>query len=187
MLCRPRSVTQRHTSFRSFNTCCQKNWLWWCKANHSSLRTRHPWLLQESTALGHHANRARLYDINGKFLTAMPTTEAELLVDRGGAKRISRPGECPLRIRLLVARTWQPKPLTPTSGCTAPACITHRESEINALSAVGLGLGEQRSVVSRAQTKIREWKTRTSAEAAPVQPPLFAPQRSMDPKEGSQR
>ena len=111
--------------------------------------------------MGHHANRARLYDINGNFLTAMPTAEAELLVDRIDAKRISRPGETPLRIRLLVARTPQPKPLTPTSGCTAPACITHRESEINALSAVGLAAGESRGVVGRAQAKIREWAPKT--------------------------
>ena len=107
--------------------------------------------------MGHHANRARLHGINGNFLTAMPIAEAELLVERGSAQRISRPGECPLRIRLLVAGAWQPKPLTPTSGCAAPACITHRESEINALSAVGLAVGEQRNVVSRVQTKIRGW------------------------------
>jgi hypothetical protein len=134
----------------------------------TSLRTKSPWLLQESTALGHHANRARLYDINGNFLTAMPTTEAELLIDRGGARRISRPGECPLRLRLLVARTRIPSGAT--SGCTAPACITHRESEINALSAAGLAVGEQRSVVKRAQAKIRNWHGANGASREVVLP-----------------
>jgi len=78
--------------------------------------------------LGNHANRARLYKINGDFLTAIPNAEGERLVDFGQAEIIE---QTPLRIKLLAPRTWQPKPKSPTSDCTGQACITHTESEFD--------------------------------------------------------
>jgi hypothetical protein len=95
-----------------------------------------------------------MYDVNGNFLTALPTVEAELLVDSGHARRVSRPKEAPLRITLLAARRWQPTPYSPTSGYTSPACITARESELNALGATGLAAGADRPALRCVQAKI---------------------------------
>jgi hypothetical protein len=100
-----------------------------------------------------------MYDVNGNFLTALPTVEAELLVDSGHARRISRPKETPLRITLLAARRWQPTPYSPTSGCTAPACITAKESELNALGAIRLASVAERAALRRVQAKICESET----------------------------
>ena len=89
------------------------------------------WLITEITVLGGHANRARLYDVNGRFLTTLPVLEAERMIDSGDCAYISRRGERPLRVKLVCARQWQPQPLSPTSGCTTPACITSKEIEAN--------------------------------------------------------
>jgi len=87
------------------------------------------WPLWEITVLGRHANRARLYNINGTFLTTLPVSEVERMVDSGVGIYMGHPEERPLRVKLLCARQWQPKPLSPTSGCTSPSCITHKEIE----------------------------------------------------------
>ena len=66
--------------------------------------------------------------------------------------------EKPLSIKLLAARPWQPSPYSPTSGCTQPACITHRETELNALGAICVATGAYRSALRRAHVKISESK-----------------------------
>jgi hypothetical protein len=95
-----------------------------------------------------------MYDLNGNFRTTLPTAEAEQLLDSGDAIRTSRPNERPLRIKLLGARQWQPKPYSPTSGCTSSACITARESVLNALGATHLTAGPDRAALRRVQAKI---------------------------------
>jgi hypothetical protein len=104
--------------------------------------------------LGKHQNRARVYDINGIFRTTLTTVEAEKWLDSGDAIRTSRPNERPLRIVLMVARQWQPKPYSPTSGCTSSACITAREAELNALGSTHLTAGQDRAALKRVQAKI---------------------------------
>ena len=51
----------------------------------------------KKTALGRHSNRARMYDANGNFVTALPNVEAERLVESGHATRVSRPHNTPLK------------------------------------------------------------------------------------------
>jgi hypothetical protein len=106
--------------------------------------------------LGRHLNRARMYDLNGNFRTMLPTAEAEQLLDAGDAIRASRANERPLRIKLLAGRRWQPRPYSPTSGCTSPACITARESELNALGATFLSTRADQSALERVRDKIFE-------------------------------
>ncbi len=107
--------------------------------------------------MGKHLNRARLYDVNGEFREAMPMAEAERYVDFGRARRLSRPGERPIRIQLLQGRSSIPQTGTPTSGCTAPACLTAREAELNALSAAGLRADEMKHSVARANARVQHW------------------------------
>jgi len=100
-----------------------------------------------------------MYDLNGNFRVMLPTAEAERLLDSGDAIRTSRANERPLRIKLLAARRWQPTPYKPTSGCTQPACLTARESELNALGAIQLATGADRAALRRVQAKICESET----------------------------
>jgi hypothetical protein len=100
-----------------------------------------------------------MYDLNGNFRTMLPTEAAERLLDSGDAIRTSRPNERPLRIKLLAARQWQPTPYKPTSGCTSPACITARESELNALGAICAATGRDRAALRYAQVKITDSRT----------------------------
>jgi hypothetical protein len=100
-----------------------------------------------------------MYDINGNFRTTLPAAEAELLLDSGDAIRTSRANERPLRIKLLAARRWQPTPYSPTSGCTSPACITAKESELNALGAIHLAAEADRAALRHVQAKICESET----------------------------
>jgi len=78
--------------------------------------------------MGRHRNRGRLFDARGHFLAALPISSAERLVDFGHARRLSGADERPMRIQLRSTRPWQPKPLTPTSGCTTPAAITAKDA-----------------------------------------------------------
>src|SRR2546426_921664 len=100
-----------------------------------------------------------MYDVKGNFLTALPSSEAEQLLESGHATRVSRTKETPLRIKLVAARRWQPTVYSPTSGCTSPACITARESELNALGAIRLASGADRAALRRVRAKICESKT----------------------------
>ncbi len=112
----------------------------------------------EKTALGRHANRAVLRDVNTKFLTTIPVAEAEALIDSGAAERISPRNERPMRIRLLLS-IIQPGLNSPTAGCTAPAAITASDME----ACVGITRGElgapaNRGRVKAAQAKIAAWR-----------------------------
>ncbi len=113
---------------------------------------------REKPALGRHANRARLLDVNGRFLTTIPLAEAEKLQGSGDAQRTSRQNEHPLRIKLLSARMAQPKENVPTAGCRFPASITSSDVE----AYVGITPGEigappNVSRVNAARVKIAMW------------------------------
>ena len=110
-------------------------------------------------ALGRHANRAVLRDVNRKFLTTIPVAEAEALIDSGAAERISPRYERPLRIRLLLSIT-EPRLNSPTAGCPAPAAITASDMEAN----VGITRGEVGALANRgrikaAQAKVAAWRS----------------------------
>jgi len=108
--------------------------------------------------LGRHANRARLFDVNGKFLTTIPCAEAEALQGSGAATRTSARGERPLRVRLRDPLIAEMRSNSPTSGCRFPAALTSADME----AGVGITPGELGDPVNHgrikaARTKIAMW------------------------------
>jgi hypothetical protein len=79
--------------------------------------------------LGKHNNRFQFQDADGNYRHALKRDEAQRLVDFGHADVISVK---PPIIRARRRGGSEPKTLCPTSGCTTPASITARTSELNA-------------------------------------------------------
>ena len=108
--------------------------------------------------MGRHANRARLFDVNGKFLTTISSAEAEELQDSGAAIRTSARNERPLRIRFKEPLMADQMSKSPTSGCRFPAALTSVDME----ACVGITPGELGAPVNygrmkAARSKIAMW------------------------------